>query len=550
MLQPGSPGVRYTYPYTEYSRPSPRCTVSAALETADASSSASATLCRWDMALARAGEVDWTAMKRQAVLVVFFLALFLAACDLELGPLGAPTATAPPAPPPPTQAVSPAATATQPPPAAATLTPTAVVTVVSSFPTSTRISSSVVATAVARARAAATGTALARAGAAPAPVATDDVVYVGNTGGIGVFLRRTPQAVDRLKAYPDNTRLVIIGPDVGAEGRTWRHVRTPDGVEGYVPASYTSVQPVPTVTPAPTPQTAAATPTPIPAEPTAVPATYRDATVTNVVNGELVEVSLPGGAARVRLIGIDAPEVVGPGELFQCYGAEATSRAGELLAGQSVRLELDASQGERDAAGNLLAYVWLQDGSMYNARMIAEGFALERSGAAAYRWQGQFQAAELQARNQQLGLWHPGSCTGEVPTPTPVAPPAAPTTPPAPPLAVTPLTLSPEQRAAPVEAIRQQPDVLDAVVNQDEGRHLDLIVTVNPGTSGARGREIGESFLRLVKDIGPDDDPLPDRVGSGRHSYRVRILEPDGNLVTLGEKRWDQEHILWIGSVG
>lgn len=258
----------------------------------------------------------------------------------------------------------------------------------------------------------------------PATTTTADVVYVGNTGGVGVYVRRTTQDADRLKAYPDNTRLVVIGPDVGAEGRTWRHVRAPDGVEGYVPAQYTSGQPVPTVTPAPTPPTAAATPipptaaatpAPAPAEPTAAPAAYRDATVTNVVNGELVEVSLPGGAARVRLIGIDAPEVVGPGELFQCYGAEATSRAVELLAGQSVRLELDASQGERDAAGNLLAYVWLQDGSMYNARVIAEGFALERSGPAAYRYQGQFKNAEQQARSQQIGLWQPGACG----TPTP-----------------------------------------------------------------------------------------------------------------------------------
>ena len=34
-------------------------------------------------------------MKRQAVLVVFSLALFLAACDLGLGPTAEPTATAP-----------------------------------------------------------------------------------------------------------------------------------------------------------------------------------------------------------------------------------------------------------------------------------------------------------------------------------------------------------------------------------------------------------------------------------------------------------------------
>ena len=503
------------------------------------------------MAPGRASEVDWTAMKRQVVLVVFSLALFLAACDLGLGPTAEPTATAPAAPPPPPTQAAPAPTATQPPPpAAATPPPTAVVTVVSSFPTSTRISSSAVATAVARAKAAATGTALARAGAAPAtPVTTDDVVYVGNTGGIGVFLRRTPQAADRLKAYPDNTRLVVIGPDVGAEGRTWRHVRAPDGVEGYVPAQYTSGQPVPTVTPRPTPRTAAATPTPAPAEPATAPATYRDATVTNVVNGELMEVSLPGETARVRLIGIDAPEVVGPGELFQCYGAEATGRAVELLAGQQVRLELDESQGERDAAGNLLAYAWLRDGSMYNARMIAEGFALERSGPAAYRYQGQFKTAEQQARSQQLGLWHPGSCTGEVPTPTPVPPPPAPTVAPAPDptLAITPLTLSPEQRAAPVAEIKKQPDVLDAVVNQGaRQRDLNLIITVSPGTNETRGRELGVIFVRLVKDIGPDDDPPADGIGAGRHNYLVRVLEPEGKLVALGRKRWDLTSMTWV----
>ena len=481
-------------------------------------------------------------MKRQAVLVVFFLALFLAACDLELGPTAEPTATAPAAPPaPPPTVAAPAPTATQPPPAAATAPPTAVVTVVSSFPTSTRVSSSAVATAVARAKAAATGTALAGAGAAP--VTTADVVYIGNTGGIGVFLRRTPQAADRLKAYPDNTRLVVIGPDVGAEGRPWRHVRAPDGVEGYVPAQYTSGQPVPTVTPAPTPLAPPATPTP--AQPTAAPTTYRDATVTNVVNGELVEVSLPDGPTRVQLIGIDAPEVVGPGEPFQCYGAEATSRAVELLAGQPVRLELDASQGERDAAGNLLAYVWLQDDTIYNARMIAEGFALERSGPAAYRYQGLFQTAEQQARSQQLGLWHPGSCTGEVPTPTPVAPPPTPTAP-APTLAVTPLTLSPEQKAEPVATIKQQSGVVDAVIDQGEGRRLNLTLTVTPGTTETRARELGESFVRLVKDIGPDDDPPPDGIGRGRHTYFVRVNLPDGKTVALGDKRWDLPSMLWI----
>ncbi len=448
--------------------------------------------------------------------------------------------------------------------------PTVVVTVVSSFPTSTRVSSSAVATAVARARAAATGTAAAGAEATPVPTPatapTADVVYVGNTGGVGVYLRSSPRAADRLKAYPDNTRLVVIGPDVGAEGRTWRHVRAPDGVEGYVPTQYTSGQPVPTVTPQPTPRAVAATPTPVPPEPTAAPATYRDATVTNVVNGELVEVSLPGGATRVRLIGIDAPEVVGPGELFQCYGAEATSRAVELLAGQPVRLELDTSQGERDAAGNLLAYAWLRDGSMYNARMIAEGFALEQSGAAAYRYQGQFKDAEQQARSQQVGLWQPNSCAGATggpaavaqpqptatSTPAPTAPPSTPVpTPgvagPAPtgaPTGASPLALPPAVIAAAVAAIKSYPEVFDAAVGQD-GQRLDLAVIVSHGTNETRAREIGRDFVRLVKEIGPDDPPGQE-IGPGRYSYDVRVLDPDNALVALGSKVYAAPRLTWI----
>lgn len=63
---------------------------------------------------------------------------------------------------------------------------------------------------------------------------------VANTGGDGVYLRRTPRLADRDTAYPDGTRLVAIGPDVTGEGGDWHQVRTPDGKTGYVPAQYTN----------------------------------------------------------------------------------------------------------------------------------------------------------------------------------------------------------------------------------------------------------------------------------------------------------------------
>jgi hypothetical protein len=84
------------------------------------------------------------------------------------------------------------------------------------------------------------------ASAAPSPAAKSpgqseavSWVEVGNTDGEGVFLRRTPTMADRIVAWPDGTRLDVIGPDVDNEGRRWKRVRDPTGQEGYVPEQYT-----------------------------------------------------------------------------------------------------------------------------------------------------------------------------------------------------------------------------------------------------------------------------------------------------------------------
>jgi hypothetical protein len=75
--------------------------------------------------------------------------------------------------------------------------------------------------------------------AAAAAATKPDTVWVGNTDNEGVFLRKTPSMADRLKAYPDGTPLTIVGDDVDGDGQHWRHVKAPDGTEGYVPSMYT-----------------------------------------------------------------------------------------------------------------------------------------------------------------------------------------------------------------------------------------------------------------------------------------------------------------------
>ena len=70
--------------------------------------------------------------------------------------------------------------------------------------------------------------------------------------------------------------------------------------------------------------------------------------VTKVVDGDTIAVEMNGKKETVRLIGLDTPETVEPRKPVQCFGKQASDKAKEILSGKRVRLEMDASQGERD----------------------------------------------------------------------------------------------------------------------------------------------------------------------------------------------------------
>ncbi len=98
----------------------------------------------------------------------------------------------------------------------------------------------------------ATAAPTARPGSASATPADAEILLVGNTGGDGVYLRRTPSMADRVKAWPDGTRMKIIGRDQSGEGKTWKHVIDPDGTTGFIPIEYlvpTGPAPAPTQRP-------------------------------------------------------------------------------------------------------------------------------------------------------------------------------------------------------------------------------------------------------------------------------------------------------------
>lgn len=133
--------------------------------------------------------------------------------------------------------------------------------------------------------------------------------------------------------------------------------------------------------------------------------------IVKVVDGDTVDIVIGGRRERVRLLGIDTPEVyVADGAAAECFGQEASAFTAELLAaGTSVRLERDVVG--RDDYGRLLAYVYLVDGgSMVNETIVRQGFArpliIEPNGALADR----LVAAATAAEADELGLW--AACRG------------------------------------------------------------------------------------------------------------------------------------------
>lgn len=133
--------------------------------------------------------------------------------------------------------------------------------------------------------------------------------------------------------------------------------------------------------------------------------------VAKVVDGDTIDIVMSGKSVRVRLIGLDTPEIVDPRKPVQCFAKEASDKAKEILVGQSVRIEGDPSQDRYDKYGRLLAYVYLPDGTLFNKYMIAEGYGHEYTYHLPYKHQAEFKAAEKKAREEKKGLWTDGICT-------------------------------------------------------------------------------------------------------------------------------------------
>ena len=146
--------------------------------------------------------------------------------------------------------------------------------------------------------------------------------------------------------------------------------------------------------------------------------------VTQVVDGDTIKVRRDGRILKVRLIGMDTPEIRDPRKPVQCFGREASAEAHRLLDDRQVRLETDPSQDRYDKYGRLLAYVWLPGDPpvLFNELVIRLGYAHEYTYDLPYRYQQRFRAAQQAAEQQDAGLWNAATCAGDTARPAAAAP--------------------------------------------------------------------------------------------------------------------------------
>jgi endonuclease YncB( thermonuclease family) len=217
--------------------------------------------------------------------------------------------------------------------------------------------------------------------------------------------------------------------------------------------------------------------------------------VTSVVDGDTIDVSPQvEGRTRVRLIGVDTPEVSGGEE--PC-GPEASDFTTQQLEGQEVTLEFD--EDRIDPYDRVLAYVWVPslDGELFNETLVRRGLARVMTVEPNVKYEDRFLAAESEAKAEGLGVWATDPCAAPEST-TPEATTPETTTPEStPPEATTPETTAPQ--ATTPETATPQPTAPQPVSPQ-------------PTTPA------------------PPPPPLPDRtvLDSGGPEYGPVPLMPDG----------------------
>lgn len=109
------------------------------------------------------------------------------------------------------------------------------------------------------------------------------------------------------------------------------------------------------------------------------------------------------GGKILRYAGIKAPPLQSLIPLVRTYGENAAAFNRDLVAGKTIRVEWGPQI--RDERGDLLGYVYLEDGTFVNLELIKQGHAKVWIKAPNLVQTERFRKTELEARRERRGVW-------------------------------------------------------------------------------------------------------------------------------------------------
>lgn len=141
---------------------------------------------------------------------------------------------------------------------------------------------------------------------------------------------------------------------------------------------------------------------------------FNHAKVKRVIDGDTFELE---NGERVRLLGIDTPEKYDSKKmeadiersqkdkgLIKRLGELSSFYSDSILFGKYVKLVSDSTNSNRDRYSRLLRYVYLENGEMFNLKIIQDGYAYAYTKYPFIHIE-KFRKAEHDARENNLGLW-------------------------------------------------------------------------------------------------------------------------------------------------
>lgn len=119
-----------------------------------------------------------------------------------------------------------------------------------------------------------------------------------------------------------------------------------------------------------------------------------------VHDGDTVSLLIQKKQEKVRLIGIDAPEL---GQIP--WGEEAKKHLENLLRSSEWKVRPEFDVEKRDQHGRTLAYLKTADGRFINSLMVRNGYALLYTFPPNVRYVQELRQAQEEAQSKRLGIW-------------------------------------------------------------------------------------------------------------------------------------------------